>query len=103
MVTSSTKGGLLATGTALTASGITMLIEGTAIEGALLAVIGVGLLTAYEYFDNRMKGVPSLPDGVDEQFFHTVAEETARAINQRTSDESDSNSQPAQTVDKQQP
>jgi len=98
MVTSSTKGGLLATGTALTASGITMLIEGTAIEGALLAVMGVGLLTAYEYFDNRMKGVPSLPDGVDEDTFVDLAErlselEDEHNVSEQLTDLVDNNTQ----------
>lgn len=71
------KKGLLASGITVISTAIPMLVNGSYLEGGILAAIGIALVGAYDHLDDKMKGTPQLPDGVDEEFFVEVAEHLA--------------------------
>lgn len=70
MVTNkSKKKSLLALGTALMPTGITMLVKGNTIEGTILCAMALGAIMLYDQYDDRLK----VPDGVDEETFKELA------------------------------
>ncbi|MDB9247437.1 hypothetical protein PN419_00250 [Halorubrum ezzemoulense] len=71
------KKGLLSSGIAVISAAVPMLVNGTYLEGGILAVIGVGLVLAYDHLDDNVKGTPQLPEGVDEEWFKEVAAQLA--------------------------
>lgn len=87
MKTTTKKKGLLATGLAVLSTGITLLVNGRTVEGAILAVCGIGLVVAYDYLDDKLKSPPKLPDGVDTETFQQFAAFLAAEVNQRTDTE----------------
>lgn len=76
-----TKKGFLATGIGVLTIGVTMATNGAYVEGGLLVAVGVGLVVGYDYLDDRVKGTPSLPDGVTEASITAAVELAAQQIN----------------------
>lgn len=76
-----TKKGLLGTGIAVLGIAVERIVAGAPVEGGILVALAVALVVAYDYLDDRVKGEPELPEGVDPEFFQRVAEELAKEIN----------------------
>lgn len=74
MNTETRKKSLLAVGIAVISTAMPLLVDGVYLEGGIVAAIGVGLVVGYDVLDDRMKGTPQLPAGIDEAYFRTVAD-----------------------------
>lgn len=74
------KKGFLATGIGVLTTGVTMVTNGAYVEGGLLVAVGVGLVVAYDYLDDKIKGTPSLPDGVTEASITAAVDVAAAQI-----------------------
>lgn len=70
---SATKKSLLAVGTSVTASGMSIMVNGRHIEGAILILAGIGMVLAYDHLDDKAKGRPTLPEGIDEETVKSIA------------------------------
>lgn len=67
------KKSLIAIGTTLLSGGLMAVNSGQTVEGALGALIGVVCILGYDYYDDRMKGTPTLPEGVNQETLEQVA------------------------------
>lgn len=86
------KKGFLATGIGVLTTGVTMVTNGVYVEGGLLVAVGVALIVAYDYLDDRVKGTPSLPDGVTEASITAAVDVAAAQISSlRENDEEPTN------------
>ncbi|PHQ43956.1 hypothetical protein Z052_02105 [Halorubrum sp. C191] len=74
MNTETKKKSLLAVGIAVISTAMPLLVEGVYLEGGILLAIGAGLVVGYDVLDDRMKGTPQLPAGIDEEYFRSVAD-----------------------------
>lgn len=81
---------MLAVGTATLTTATTLLVQGSHAEGGLLGLLGVGLIVGYDVLDDRVKGEPRLPEGIDAETIEWLAEEGAELIRGKRSDESGS-------------
>ena len=78
MKNSKTKKTLLGVGTAVMAPAITMLVQGSHIEGGLLMCIGISMIIGYDYLDDKAKA--NLPSGIDEETVKELADLGADGI-----------------------
>lgn len=85
------KKGLLGSGLALLQSAIIMLVEGQHIEGAMISLVGVGFILAYDYYDDRMKGTPKLPDGISNDDIRLLVSELSDRVEGRLADDDSAN------------
>lgn len=89
------KKSFLATGIAVMTTGVTVAVNGGYVEGGLLIAVGVGLIFAYDYMDDKVKGTPSLPDGVTEETIEAVVGVAAGQISafadEQTTENNDTN------------
>jgi len=76
---SKSKKTLLGLATTLLPTATTMLVSGKHIEGGILAALAAGLFIAYDVLDDRAKGQPSVPEGIDEKTFEELAKVGAEA------------------------
>lgn len=74
------KNKYLSLGTSIMAPAIVMLVRGQLIEGTILWAMAIGFIGAYAYFDDKQKGAPSLPEGIDKQTLEELAEVSAEEI-----------------------
>lgn len=84
---SKTKKSILAVGTALIPASTTLLASGEYVEGGLLMIVTAMLFVSYDYLDDRAKGVPELPAGIDAEMIESVVEQIADDINNRRDDD----------------
>jgi len=87
------KKGLLGSGLALLQSAIIMLVEGQHVEGVLVSVVGVAFILAYDYYDDRMKGTPKLPDGVSTEDVQKLVSELSERIETKIETQNDSDNE----------
>jgi len=80
---SKTKKSLLTIGTALLPSGISMIVNGSGIEGAILTALGAASVVGYDVLDDKTKEV--LLSGLDADALKDGAEEAAETVDEATS------------------
>lgn len=81
------KKSLLSIAVSLSPVTATMLANGRYVEGGILGAATVGLILGYDYLDDRMKGEPKAPSGVDSETVEDAAETIANEVNERRRDE----------------
>lgn len=74
------KKSLLALATSIAPTGIVLVTKGQPIAGGVLIAMSVGLMLAYDHFDDKAKGEPTLPAGVDEELLESIAFMSADTI-----------------------
>lgn len=77
---SKTKKSLLAVATSLLPTAATLLVRGQLYEGIILSGMATALFVAYDYLDDKAKGEPRLPAGVDEDTFEDAAEAAGQIV-----------------------
>lgn len=86
---SKSKKTFLTVGTGSLTTASALLVQGSYVEGGLLALIGAALIVGYDVLDDRAKGPkPVLPAGVDAETMEEIAESGADLIEDVTGEES---------------
>lgn len=80
------KKGLLGSGIALLIPAITLIVNASYIEGAILGAVAIALIIAYDHLDDRLKGTPALPEGIDEEDLEEFATVTAEHVESQIDD-----------------
>lgn len=78
------KKSLLAVATSLAPTGIVLLTKGQPVTGGILIAMSVLLMLAYDHYDDKAKGTPKLPEGVDEELLTSLAYVSADTVKQLT-------------------
>jgi len=71
---------MLGIATSLAPTATVFLVRGQYIEGAILLAMSVGLFLAYDYYDDKAKEQPRLPEGIDAKLFEEGADVAAEAV-----------------------
>jgi hypothetical protein len=75
--------GFLAVATALLPVATMLLSSGKYVEGGVLTLVAVGLFVGYDYLDDKIKGEPKLPAGIDAELIEEHVGDVADEINER--------------------
>jgi len=65
---------LLGIAPSLAATGITLMVRGNTIEGAVLIGMSSLMLIIYDALNDRGYEIPEIPEGVDEKTFEEISE-----------------------------
>jgi hypothetical protein len=74
MAKSKTKNAILPIASTFVAGGVMTVARGSPYAGGAVTALGIILFGAYDILDDRMKGEPQLPDGIDEEMLRAFAE-----------------------------
>jgi len=83
------KNKYLALATSLLPPAIIMLTEGRHYQGTILAGIAVALVAVYAYYDDKQKGAPALPEGIDEALIRDLAKWSTDNIEEQVEEHTD--------------
>lgn len=74
MTKSKKKNAILPIASTLVAGGVMTSVRGSPYAGGAAVLVGAAMFGLYDVLDDRMKGKPQLPDGIDEEMIREFAE-----------------------------
>lgn len=77
------KKAFLAVATSLIPIATTLLSNGKFVHGGIVSAIVVGLFIGYDHFDDKAKGAPKLPEGIDAELIEQLSGNLADEINKQ--------------------